>query len=224
MARLWDLKARLYYLGRWLPPFALVRSLEHRVLRKVVQHLGPVEGPVLDVATGTGDALRCLPPGPAIFALDSSRSMLHYARRRFPGVRAVCGDALSLPFRRGTFELVCCIGLSEYVADPSTLLAALSHSLRPHGEVIFSTSPGNVLLGLRRLLGHRLFSHGPALMADLAEKLGFTVEQVAPSISQWIYVLRKAASTQSWSDNDAAGGHIRKENPLGTPARGALHS
>src|SRR5919204_3417739 len=68
-------------------------------------------GPVLDLATGTGDlalAIRRVRPATPVFGADFSEAMLHearskLARRRERGVTLLAADALALPFRDRTF-------------------------------------------------------------------------------------------------------------------------
>jgi SAM-dependent methyltransferase len=56
----------------------------------------------LDVACGTGFLTRYLPGD--IVGLDQSPTMLEVAAEQAPHAELVLGDALSLPFERGSFE------------------------------------------------------------------------------------------------------------------------
>jgi demethylmenaquinone methyltransferase/2-methoxy-6-polyprenyl-1,4-benzoquinol methylase len=65
------------------------------------------EGRVLDIACGTGALEKFLYGNvPFLVGLDYSISMLKVARRKFPEVPFVCGDALKLPFKSGSFDTV----------------------------------------------------------------------------------------------------------------------
>src|SRR5262249_56905128 len=82
-------------------------------------------GPILDLATGTGDlalAVRAARPGSAVIAADFSEAMLHQARaklarRREPRVGLLAADALALPFRDRTFAAVTSAFLVRHLVD-----------------------------------------------------------------------------------------------------------
>jgi ubiquinone/menaquinone biosynthesis C-methylase UbiE len=87
---------------------------EVEVLRSVVR---AIKGrTILDVACGTGFLTQHLPGG--VTALDQSLNMLKIAQTRLPAASWVQGDALSLPFRDGSFE--CLLGGHFYghLAEP----------------------------------------------------------------------------------------------------------
>jgi len=68
----------------------------------------PAGALVLDLASGTGDFTRLIEgrvPGARSVAVDLTHLMLSRARRQGV-VRAVCGDAMRLPFRDGEFDAV----------------------------------------------------------------------------------------------------------------------
>ncbi|MDZ7338792.1 MAG: class I SAM-dependent methyltransferase [candidate division KSB1 bacterium] len=218
---LWDAKAHLYFLFRWLPPFGLVRSRERRLLRRALAQLAPAHGRVLDLATGTGDTLALLPKGPTRYAIDRSRTMLRYARRRLPHAHLVCADALMPPFRAGSFELICCIGLTEYLLEPARLMAGISECLCPGGVAVVSTSPRNLMFGLRHILGHRLHYHTPALTRAAGAEVGLSTEQVLPSFSQCLYVMRKAREPHDRVRHDEKNIEAPPREALETTAQGA---
>ncbi|MGQ9561344.1 MAG: class I SAM-dependent DNA methyltransferase [Candidatus Oleimicrobiaceae bacterium] len=190
--RLWDLKAHFYRLFRWAPPFAILARRERALLAKALAQLPVHHGRALDLATGTGNGLTLLAGRYSAYGLDRSRIMLRYARRRVPRVAMVCGEARRPPFRSGSFALVSCIGLAEYLPEMGELLQAIGSLLCPKGAAVVSVSPANALLVARRALGHRLYYHDPEAVRKWAAISGLTVERVIASCSQRLYVLRKA--------------------------------
>jgi 2-polyprenyl-3-methyl-5-hydroxy-6-metoxy-1,4-benzoquinol methylase len=105
---------------------------------------GEYEGRALDAGGGTGAlALRLAAEGWRVAVLDSSRAMLDLAaaNARREGLEArfsfhlsdAAGAATS--FAPGSFDLVACHNLLEYVAEPERVVAALAASLRPGGLV-----------------------------------------------------------------------------------------
>jgi ubiquinone/menaquinone biosynthesis C-methylase UbiE len=101
-------------------------QLEKRVLGKLLtEFVG--SNRLLEVGCGTGHFARWFAAsGLAVVGLDLSRAMLAEARRR-NGIDCVLGDALSLPFRGGAFDLTAIVTTLEFVADPRR---ALSEAVR----------------------------------------------------------------------------------------------
>src|SRR4051794_9811752 len=95
---------------------------EHLIAEKMLHLLGGES--VLDVACGTGAFTRRF--GEAVgdqglsVGLDASVTMLERATRapRGPNVAFVRGDAGRLPFRKGSFDAVCCFAALYLIDDP----------------------------------------------------------------------------------------------------------
>jgi ubiquinone/menaquinone biosynthesis C-methylase UbiE len=105
-------------------------SLADRVRHKV---LGGVSADsVLEIGAGSGKNFS-LVDSPLAMGLDRSASMLHHARRRFPAMRPLIGDAHMLPFRDA------CVGVAIFsyclrgLARPG---AAVKEALRVASEVV----------------------------------------------------------------------------------------
>jgi len=100
-------------------------------------------GPVLDLATGTGDlalAVRDLDPRRVVIGADFAEGMLRAARDK-PAVRAarlplVGADALRLPFRDKTFAAVTSAFLLRNLEDLATGLAEMRRVTMPGGRVV----------------------------------------------------------------------------------------
>lgn len=114
-------------------------QLRHAV---ILQHLTPylarVPINVLDVGGGTGElAIDLAKRGHAVTLLDFSSAMLSEAQHRCDGldVTLVCAPAGQIPslFRTGSFDLIACHSLLEFVDDRSTLLAHLASILKAGG-------------------------------------------------------------------------------------------
>jgi O-methyltransferase/aklanonic acid methyltransferase len=75
---------------------------------------------LLDLGSGTGAVASALGERRedlAVVGCDVSWPMLAKARQRMPTLRAVLADATSLPFRRGSFDLVTANCLLSHVRD-----------------------------------------------------------------------------------------------------------
>lgn len=120
----------------------------------------------LDVGTGIGNALGFIVGFVAhITAVDSSSEMLQAAKIQFPTIHFVDADALNLPFKTASFELVLCVGVSEYVPNVSRLLKELHRMLAPSGVLLFTLATKSPLNWLRDALGLELQEVGFEIIA-----------------------------------------------------------
>ncbi len=117
---------------------------------------------ILDIGCGTAYFTRLLRQRfrrASIAALDISAAMLTRARSAMPhGLpwRGRChfqqADALHLPFRDGSFDLVCSNLTMQWVTDPPAMLAEMRRVLAPGGLMLFSTFGRRTLAELRQSL------------------------------------------------------------------------
>jgi len=104
------------------------------------------EGPLLDLATGTGDlalALRAVHPHRVLVGADFAPGMLREARRKLADeddpvrrVHLVAADALALPFEDRTFAAVTSAFLLRNLADLVGGLGEMKRVTRPGGRVV----------------------------------------------------------------------------------------
>lgn len=91
----------------------------------VVAALGlPRDARVLDIGAGTGalaPSIRAAAPEGVVVAVDASTEMLRMARER-PGVLAVHGDAMALPFADGTADGVLLAFVLFHLSAPASAL------------------------------------------------------------------------------------------------------
>ena len=106
----------------------------------------------LDLCCGTGDmakALRKQTPRAQIIGIDFSRGMLTRGRRKFDAhcVSAVESDALHLPFRDRSFDVVVSAFGLRNLANYDAGLREIHRVLRPDGEigVLDFSEPGGLL-------------------------------------------------------------------------------
>jgi demethylmenaquinone methyltransferase / 2-methoxy-6-polyprenyl-1,4-benzoquinol methylase len=101
-------------------------------------------GPVLDLATGTGDlalAIRRVRPRDRVLGADFSEGMLREAaaklgRRGERGIVLLAADALALPFADRTFAAVTSAFLLRNLADLPHGMAEMRRVTRPGGLVV----------------------------------------------------------------------------------------
>ena len=153
---------------------------------------------VLDAGCGPGFLSRdLLDLGYRVLSMDLSEGMIREARNNIGAERASLSRASieALPYADGTFDLVCCCGVIEYLPDYETAAREFFRVLKPGGFMILPTTnvlaPANYLYPVveylkgvslvRRMFDappRRNFSmhfHLPSRMARRLKGIGFTL-------------------------------------------------
>mgnify|MGYP002681755748 FL=1 len=98
---------------------------------------------VLEVGCGTGailmDILDTNPSG--LYGLDISLKYLRLAAMNIPACNLTHGDALVLPFKSGSFDVVLCHFFLLWVGKPEKALAEMVRVTRPGGHVMALAEP-----------------------------------------------------------------------------------
>jgi ubiquinone/menaquinone biosynthesis C-methylase UbiE len=116
----------------------------HLIARAVAEFVDPTGvRDVLDAATGTGLVLRALEPqlddDVRLTGVDLSVRMLETARAELPGATFLVGDATSLPFADGSFDLITCVTAIHLMSDAGVALREWSRVLRTAGRIVIAT-------------------------------------------------------------------------------------
>ncbi len=97
---------------------------------------------VLEVGCGTGAVLADLPTrGPEIHGLDLALSSLQTCREHAPVAQLVCGEARSLPYRNGAFDITFCHFLLLWIPNPLQALLEMKRVTASSGYVIAFAEP-----------------------------------------------------------------------------------
>lgn len=151
--------------------------------RLLLEYTAPRPGErVLDLACGTGSVARHVAPivgaSGKVIALDISPAMLDVARRLPPPAGApiqwIEGDAVSLPFSDGAFDVVLCQQGVQFVSDRAAAVREMRRVLVRRGRAVASV--------WRALSQHPLYQ---ALFEATARQLGVPLPTVAVSFSLW---------------------------------------
>ena len=121
------------------------------VATRVREKLSSSSSRILDVACGTGDLSLELfeTTGARVIGADFCRPMLEIAATKTPNeLPLIEGDALALPFRDGTFEVVTIAFGLRNLASVECGLAELRRVLKPGGwvAVLEFSRPANAML------------------------------------------------------------------------------
>ena len=97
---------------------------------------------VADLGCGTGDYVAALSDslgGSFVVGVDFSRRQLEHARRKYPGAALSVADMSAVPFRDGSFDVVCATNSIHHLPTRAAQLQAIRSAgqlLRPGGLFI----------------------------------------------------------------------------------------
>ncbi|HEY8709559.1 MAG TPA: methyltransferase domain-containing protein, partial [Burkholderiaceae bacterium] len=163
----------------------------------LARFLHPVDGPVLDLASGagewTGRVARLL--GPArVIALDYSLPMLKACQRKVPGISLVRGSASSLPFADGSLGGMNCSDALQALPDPAAAFAEASRCLRPGAPFTvftFREAKGPYAYFQHRFpASHRRLFHDRQIR-DMADAAGMDVIDMGGPAQAMFFTARK---------------------------------
>ncbi len=152
--------------------YALVqKTVVEKFLRRL-EDAGPLDGPVLDVGTGTGELARQLLarwPQTAVTVCDIAHGMTRHAARSLPQVTAFDADAQRLPVKAGRFGALISCSVYQWVNDLPGAIAEGARVLKPGGRLAVALFGERTLQELRE--AHRQASHsgGAVRMSHVQE-------------------------------------------------------
>jgi ubiquinone/menaquinone biosynthesis C-methylase UbiE len=134
---------------------ALTEHLEQENIFSLAGDAGGLK--VLDVGCGDGVySVRASREGADVVGLDHSRSMLEAARARAASAGAVVtwcqGDAMALPFRDASVDMVLAVTALCLISEPLAALNEMNRVLRPGGVLVVGELGRWSLWALRRRL------------------------------------------------------------------------
>jgi demethylmenaquinone methyltransferase/2-methoxy-6-polyprenyl-1,4-benzoquinol methylase len=182
---------------------ALSLGMDRRWRKVVARAVGAGSGQlVLDLAAGTGTSSRAFTRrGARCVACDFSLGMLAVgARRPTLGLAFAAGDALELPFRDGTFDVVTASFGLRNVADTSQALRELLRVTRPGGRLVICEFSHLPMKRLNSLYEQYLVRVLPAVARRLSRNAE-AYDYLAESIQAWPQqqVLAGQIAAAGWS-------------------------
>jgi SAM-dependent methyltransferase len=159
---------------------------------------------LLDVGCGTGLLLARLigrSPFRELTGVDLSPGMVARARGRLPAsVRLLVGDAETLPFPAGSFDVIVSVSSFHYWPSPARGLEELRRVLRPGGHLILTDWCDDYLAcricdRVLRLLNPSLARiYGRAECGALLSAAGFEITSLEPYRISWLWGLMTATA------------------------------
>ena len=135
----------------------------------------PPGATVLELGCGHGVVSQVLiEAGLALCAVDSSPTLLHSFRERFPAVKTECAAAEESTYFGRTFDGVVAVGLIFLLAAEAQVLVLTkaAEALKPGGKLLF-TAPRQVCTWADDLTGRESRSLGAAEYERLLRGMGF---------------------------------------------------
>ncbi|MCH8125922.1 class I SAM-dependent methyltransferase [candidate division KSB1 bacterium] len=145
---------------------------------------------VLDIGTGIGDSLHLFDDFTNRFLLDFSFEMLSKLRLINSDIKLV-GNVSTLPLKKNSFDLITCIGVSEYISEKDVLLHQIYKTLKKEGYALVTFSPPKILNKMRNLSGKRIYPISGSTAHDLIAAQRFFIVQVFKTKLQSQYLLQK---------------------------------
>lgn len=110
-----------------------------------LQRLGRRDLDILEVGCGTGWMCSRMSPFGRVTGTDLSNQVLEGSQRRWPDVKFVAGDFLSVDLGREAFDVIVTLEVLSHVPDHAAFLRRIAGLLRPGGHVMIATQNRFVL-------------------------------------------------------------------------------
>lgn len=138
----------------------------------------PFGTPIVEIACGGGYPITqvLVDSGLAVWAIDTSPTLLRQFRLRFPTIPTQCASALESNYFGRTFEAVISIGLLSFLREDAqlALLHRVSEILEPQGRLLF-TAPVETGTWQDVATGLECWSLGRIAYTRALQHLGFRV-------------------------------------------------
>jgi SAM-dependent methyltransferase len=136
-------------------------------------------GSVLDIGCGTGALLKKLSEaGIEISGIDIHPGAVARCKKQLPKALIIRGDAIRLPLRDSSFEMILALDIMEHVDRDDLLLAEAFRALKPGGHLIMCVPAWRWLFAERdRAAGHLRRYHRRDVVS-LLNRAGFLLESL----------------------------------------------
>ncbi len=155
---------------------------------------------IADVGCGTGNILRVLqsrfPEGHwNIVCIDQSNDMLLKINPS-EKISTLVADALSLPLDASSFDLVFCVGVSDYMKNGTPLVLELQRICHNDGYLFMTFVRPAFWNFVRNVYGKRIYSSRLAAIEQLVASLKLDIVGRAETRLQYQMLLRNKQGTE----------------------------
>ncbi|MBC8183072.1 class I SAM-dependent methyltransferase [candidate division KSB1 bacterium] len=189
---LWNLKTRYYKLFRSFYPFQRILNKENSNLVTLINQVELKGKSVLDLGVGTGNVLEYLNGAKSIIGLDFTYSMLLEARESYPNLPFIQADALSIPVKTKSMDMITAVGLIEYIKDIIPFFEETCRILKNGGCLVLTFSPANFWTRMRLLLGHPIYVRTSDQLKGVIQQYNFQIIDYQQSMMQHQVLLQKS--------------------------------
>jgi SAM-dependent methyltransferase len=191
---IWKIQSSFYKVLRKNLIFHKILEKENQAIQSLLTRVDfTSSSKVLDIGTGRGNTLTLVPVKEFFcVGLDNIYSMVYKCKLDFPEVHFINADGKSIPFHKSVFDLVLCVGVSEYVHEIDKLIRSINEILKLNGHCVFTLSPPKFTTYLRWVNGHRLYPQHPYNFEKLLVKERFLQIDCAVTPFQIQYLLQKS--------------------------------
>jgi len=138
---------------RFLQQAEWTASLRNYAITKLPHDL-PIS--VLEVGSGTGAVINCIPPNVDRFGVDIDLAVTKFAQTQNPSINFVAAEGGILPFPDRTFNLTYCHYLLLWVAQPKIVLDEMIRVTKKGGMVAAFAEPDYGLSDERSTISRRI--------------------------------------------------------------------
>ena len=160
--------------------FNLDKRWRARTVKRVSNILARPDARVLDLCCGTGDLLLAL-QGPAVLGSDFCHPMLLEARRKSPSAPLFEADALALPLKSNSLDLLTCAFGFRNLANYEKGLDEFLRVLKPGGvaAILEFSQPTNRVFGaLYRFFSTRILPRIGGMVSGSRDAYAYLPESI----------------------------------------------
>lgn len=144
----------------------------------------------LDVGSASGYMISQIAaeyPKASFTAIDAYKEAIAYAKKKYPKINFLHGEAEKLPFKTGEFDTILCYETIEHVRNPKKTMLEMKRVLKKGGKLILAMDSGTLLFRVGWFFWGKTFARvweGAHLnpyhhtdLENLATKSGFKIER-----------------------------------------------